>query len=211
MKTIDRPAGDEAIERERNRIKDESVQVTESNYRNYFLEACYAEAKIDGLVAEFGVWQGESLKRLAAMHKDTVHGFDSFEGLPEDCGAVKAGKFNEKGKVTFAVPGNVELHIGWFNETLPVFEYEGPAKLLHIDCDVYTSTVDILDRFERNIVPGTVLAFDELVTSWNGANEVSVAYDHHELKAWNEFVERTKIKYRYFSRTHMSQVGLVVT
>jgi macrocin-O-methyltransferase TylF-like protien len=38
-----------------------------------------------GLVCEFGVWRGDSLRRLAALFSErTIYGFDSFEGLPED-------------------------------------------------------------------------------------------------------------------------------
>ena len=51
----------------------------------------------DGLYCEFGVGSGTTIKHLASKTKHTIHGFDSFEGLPEDW---RTGY--EKG--TFAVP-----------------------------------------------------------------------------------------------------------
>lgn len=39
----------------------------------------------EGLVAEFGVFRGSTLRRIAeALPGRTVFGFDSFEGFPED-------------------------------------------------------------------------------------------------------------------------------
>src|ERR1051325_11486898 len=37
-----------------------------------------------GLYCELGVYKGETVNFIASKTKNTVHGFDSFEGLPED-------------------------------------------------------------------------------------------------------------------------------
>ena len=42
------------------------------------------QAKLNGLFLEFGVKKGETLREIAKMTHNTVHGFDSFQGLPED-------------------------------------------------------------------------------------------------------------------------------
>ena len=39
-----------------------------------------------GLWLEFGVYRGYSVNLIAGYTKNTVYGFDSFEGLPEDWG-----------------------------------------------------------------------------------------------------------------------------
>jgi hypothetical protein len=47
------------------------------------LEAAAGLAPAEGLVLEFGVATGDTLSRIAAK-RSPAHGFDSFEGLPED-------------------------------------------------------------------------------------------------------------------------------
>jgi hypothetical protein len=36
------------------------------------------------MVCEFGVWKGATINYIASKTPGPVHGFDSFEGLPED-------------------------------------------------------------------------------------------------------------------------------
>ena len=42
---------------------------------------------------------------------------------------------------------------------------QGPIRLLHIDCDLYSSTKDVFDQVYDRLVKGTVIIFDEY---WNG-------------------------------------------
>ncbi|MGH8120375.1 MAG: class I SAM-dependent methyltransferase, partial [Gammaproteobacteria bacterium] len=99
-------------------------------------------AGLKGLYLEFGVKKGKTIREIAAMTSNIVHGFDSFQGLPEDwAGTVLLkGRFNKRGKLP-KVPANVLLHSGWFNESLPVFkkQYQDPIAYMHIDCDLYSS------------------------------------------------------------------------
>ena len=82
-----------------------------------------SEAPAEGLMLECGVADGASLRHLAtAIGARHFHGFDSFEGLPENW----AGTFEHKGKFGRGgalpeVPANVALHKGWFEQTLPAF------------------------------------------------------------------------------------------
>ena len=48
------------------------------------LKAAIAQMEIQGLYCEFGVYRGETLNFIASLVPVEVHGFDSFEGLPED-------------------------------------------------------------------------------------------------------------------------------
>ena len=94
------------------------------------------------LVLEFGVFSGRSINHLAATVGDEhlVHGFDSFEGLPEfwrdgyAAGAFAVGELP-------IVARNVRLVKGWFDQTLQPFldENSGLVALVHIDCDLYSS------------------------------------------------------------------------
>ena len=108
------------------------------------------EAPAEGLMLECGVADGASLRHLAgSMNARQFHGFDSFEGLPE----AWSGTFEQKGKFGRGgtlpeVPSNVALHKGWFDQTLPAFlaAHADPIAFLHVDCDIYSSTVTVLQN-----------------------------------------------------------------
>ena len=71
-----------------------------------------------GHVIEFGVYQGHTISHLANMFPErTIHGFDTFEGLPEDWSHAKKGAFDMQGKLT-QVPKYVVLHKGLFDTSL---------------------------------------------------------------------------------------------
>ena len=76
----------------------------------------------------------------------------------------------DRGGALPAVPSNVELVAGWFEDTLPSFlqrpEIKGrPAAFVHVDGDLYSSAWTVLRELSAvgAIVPGTVLVFDELL------------------------------------------------
>jgi hypothetical protein len=159
----------------------------------------------EGLVCEFGVNEGGTVSFIGKRLKGRqVHGFDSFEGLPEDWSGNKmsAGYFNRQGKLP-KVPSNVTLHAGWFDKSLPRFveAHPGKAAFLHIDCDLYSSTVTIFETFADRIVPGTVLVFDEYFNYPN--------WQAHEHKAFREFVDRSGLSFRYVAYS-VQQVAVVV-
>jgi hypothetical protein len=148
--------------------------------------------EIEGLYLELGCKSGGSLREIALLTRATVHGFDSFEGLPEDwSGNVqRRGTFTTRGRRP-RVPANVELHAGWFEDSLPVFAaaHPGPIAFMHVDCDLYSSTATALAALGAGIVPGTVLVFDEYFNypSWQD----------HEYRAWQEFVAANAVAYDY--------------
>jgi hypothetical protein len=123
------------------------------------------DPKLNGMYCEFGVYQGESINYIASRVNHTiVHGFDSFEGNPEDWrpGFAK-GAFAIQGLPS--VRANVRLYKGWFKDSLPVFKKDHPEPLAfgHLDADLYVSTKDVFDALGDHIVPGTVLQFDEFL------------------------------------------------
>lgn len=63
-------------------------------------------ATVEGMMLEFGVSFGTSLKYIASMTDQPVHGFDSFEGLPEDWESIPADSFSTRGRLP-DVPPNV--------------------------------------------------------------------------------------------------------
>jgi hypothetical protein len=144
-----------------------------------------------GLYCEFGVFKGTSINYMAKKTTETFHGFDSFEGLPESWfGEYGEGAFDLKGVLPKVEP-NVILHKGWFNETLPPFleKYKAPLTLLHVDCDLYSSTKTIFDLMKDRIVNGTIIIFDEYFNF--------PFWQNHEFKAFKEFIAETGLKYDY--------------
>jgi hypothetical protein len=157
------------------------------------IDFALAETKIDGHYLEFGVYTGGTIRFMASrLRKRVIHGFDSFEGLPEAWGGFNLGRsaFNVSGKLP-RVPDNVRLHRGWFEESLPPWlqENSGPAAFVHVDCDLYSSTQTIFKLLADRIVPGTVILFDEYFNFPN--------WEKHEFKAFQEFVAKNGIKYTY--------------
>lgn len=122
-----------------------------------------------GLVLEFGVRRGTSLAAIAAVAGQEVHGFDSFEGLPEAWNGTVAGVLTT-GREMPAPAEGIHLHPGWFDDTLPAFlaAHPGPVRFANIDCDIYSSTRTVLTALADRIGPGTVLVFDEFIgnRSW---------------------------------------------
>lgn len=149
--------------------------------------------KFKGLICEFGVADGLSLNFIAEKSSDrVVYGFDSFEGISEDWHNLKAGYFKtDYTKLFFR--GNAKLYVGYFSETIPRFlnEISLPASFINIDCDLYYSTVDILEGMNDRIIPGTIIYFDELI-NYPG-------YEEGEYKALEEWVEKYKVKFRVLS------------
>jgi hypothetical protein len=155
------------------------------------LSRALGAAPATGVVAEFGVFHGLSLRRLARYVTSPVHGFDSFEGLPEDwkLGESK-GSYSTHGRIP-AMPAHVQLHRGWFEDTLPGFvaTQQQKLRLVHVDCDLYSSTRTVLEGLQPLFQAGTVLLFDEYL----GFED----FEQHEFRAWHEFVQSCGIKYEY--------------
>lgn len=153
--------------------------------------------------AEFGVWMGSSAEFYLSQLPDNVYLylFDSFEGLPEDWKFRDGTIFQPKGDYklenppTFTDP-RVKVIVGWFRDTLPKFarEHKSPLALLHIDCDLYSSTKEVLVSMNKLVVPNTILIFDDF---YNYGGE---GWKEHSYKAFQEFVSENSRDYEYLAR-----------
>jgi Macrocin-O-methyltransferase (TylF) len=174
-----------------------------SNYGGQLplLEAALAQCSVEGLVLEFGVYRGGTLSAMARGDPRVAHGFDSFAGLPEDWTHFqKKGRFSLEGGIPQFAEPNVELHVGLFADTLPGFlaSHPGPARFVHIDSDLYSSAVTVLEGLQQRIVAGTVILFDEYI-NYPG-------WEQDEFRAFQEFVARHRVAYEYigFASSHYS-------
>ncbi len=101
-----------------------------------------------------------------------VHLFDSFAGLPEvhmqkDKG-YKKGQFRSdldalRMKIeTLGLCHRIRIHPGWFNETVSKFLRTNPViSLLHVDCDLYTSTNDCFPALYPRVSTGGAVVMDD--------------------------------------------------
>jgi len=155
---------------------------------------------------EFGVCTGESLKWWVAntKHKDTqFYGFDTFEGLPESWGTYKKGDM--MANIPIIEDTRVNFIQGLFQETLPGFLIKNPIKngkrkIIHLDADLFSSTLFALTSLAPYLKKGDVLMFDE----FNVPN--------HEFYAFKCFCESYYVKTKLIGAVNnYYQVALLIT
>lgn len=166
-----------------------------------------AAAPQQGMVLEFGVRFGNTIRQIAGLvgPQQPVHGFDSFEGLPEVWHHEPKGSYTTQGEIP-EVPAHVTLHVGWFDDTLPKFleAHAGPVRLVNVDCDIYSSTKTVLDNLAPRMVAGSVLVFDEYIGNAHWRED--------EYKAFQEAVARYGWTYEYLCfSVYTKQVAVRLT
>lgn len=163
------------------------------NNREELWEYCIERVTKVGLFAEFGVYQANSLNKIAALvpKKIEIFGFDSFKGLSEDWHGTNMPKTFFKVDSLPKVKQNVTLIVGEFKDTLPKFlnTFKGNFSFIHFDCDTYESTKFVLTKIKSRIGKGTILIFDEYFGYPNWKNG--------EFKAFQELIKGSRLSYRY--------------
>jgi len=153
---------------------------------------------------------GETMRDL--MNMGNLHLFDSFDGLPDYSSQIDIDSYEIGGRDLWAnkmrfpdefvrelgspvdvhikdrlgdvLSGErIQIHRGFYSETLRQ-PLKAKAALVHVDCDLYQSTVEVLQRlYEMDVFQdGCVLMFDD----WN-CNKASPNYG--ERRAFREFLE----------------------
>jgi hypothetical protein len=140
------------------------------------------------LYVELGVARGEATRVWSKLlkHPSTVlHGFDSFEGLPEKwVDGWSKGAYNAAGKFPDIDDPRVHFFKGLFHETLPT--YKPPMRevaVVNMDADLYSSTILALRALKDLFTTGTYLYFDEF------------SIFGHEERAFREFVDETGLRF----------------
>lgn len=167
----------------------------------------------DGLWAEFGVKFGKSANIITKIKKEMFpdlknpyFGFDSFIGFPEDTEWGTKGTLTTDGVVP-EIDG-AYFYKGWFKDTIPEFNkaYSSPLAFLHVDCDIYSSTVEVLEGMKEKIVSGTVILFDDMLSYSQGSRKW--VGEEHEYKAFMEFVKKYNVDYQWLASVpNASQVA----
>ena len=159
------------------------------------LKAALDNAQLCGPVLEFGVFRGKSINYLAELlPNEVIYGFDSFEGFPNDGRPDWQQDFQLDDLP--AVAKNVTLVQGFFDVSLPAFLRENrafpPLRLLHIDCDLYSSTKLVFDNLSHLLQKGSVIVFDELLHYGR--------FRENEFLAFFEFLEERSLTFHWLVR-----------
>ena len=116
---------------------------------------------------EFGVANGGSFYWWLEhhQHQDSMfHGFDTFSGLPEDWGAFKKGDMNNGNEVLKTTDTRAHFYQGLFQQTLPGFLKtfnNDKQTVIHMDADLYSSTLFTLTSLAPYLKKGDIIFFDE--------------------------------------------------
>nr|WP_321407400.1 TylF/MycF/NovP-related O-methyltransferase [uncultured Carboxylicivirga sp.] len=165
-------------------LKEEKTDKDKIRFYSHWLQLKRIKDKnIEGDLAELGVYKGETAKLIHHMLTDRkLYLFDSFSGLPkqvirEDCdGTVRPQtvKFDNTTptEVTKYISGNgnIEIKEGVFPETTSGLE-DKQFAFVHIDADLYQSTIDALNFFYPRLNPEGCIIIHDYNHNWEGVKK----------------------------------------
>ena len=138
--------------------------------------------KVSGDYFEFGLWRGKTFSyahRMKRRHRFThmlMWGFDSFQGLPpvtpERDNIWETGEFSCSEDELIAIltrqripRADYTLVPGFYKDSLGDTAHRQlagrTAAVVYVDCDLYESTIQVLNFLPPYLVNGTVLCFDD--------------------------------------------------
>jgi hypothetical protein len=140
---------------------------------------------------EFGVASGIAFKWWVEKNKNPesrFYGFDVFTGLPEDFGVMKKYHYDTQGSTPKIDDTRLTFVKGLFQDSLPGFlaNYKSnQRKVIHMDADLYSSTLFVLTRLIPFLKENDIIIFDEF------------GVPTHEFKAFFEIVSAYKLNYEF--------------
>lgn len=173
-----------------------------SNEKLNNIKFCLQQIKhpLEGAIIEFGVYEGYSLSEMVLFCRNNeidrkFYGFDTFEGMPESQhiwskGDACSSYENTQSELLkkLGVVDNITLVKGNFKQSLTkeLQSLIAKAAFIHVDCDLYSSTVDVLSFCKPLIQEGTFIVFDEFFDEIGGP---------YEGRAWAEFIRDTGLTF----------------
>lgn len=155
----------------------------------------------DDWYLEFGVGKGRSLNILAQSEYANDRRWDGFDSFTNYRSEEDPMDDNSTAVQPPKMPANVNLHCGWFTETIPSFISQANSNasiaFMHIDCNLYRSAKTVFDLLHTYCRAGTVIQFDKLIGFPN--------YQQCEWQAWQEFLLRWPAGYTLLGSVFMGK------
>lgn len=129
-------------------------------------------AKISGDMAEVGVYKGGSAKIICEAEKSKIlHLFDTFEGLPEvsivDSKWFSRGQYRgtlDEVQVNLKEYRNIYFYPGFFPKTAENLKAK-KFSFVHLDVDIYESTLRSLEFFYQRMNRGGVIISHDYISA----------------------------------------------
>lgn len=142
--------------------------------------------RLQGDVAEFGVYRGGTTRQLSDLTGRTVWAFDTFEGIPGEDYAESddedvPGKFKSEYNMEemFGEYPRIVPVVGRFADTLLDFDEAVKFVLVYMDCDLKASTHQVLEWLPQHLVDGAAIVFDDYSSHKNVRAEVNEFGEKH--------------------------------
>ena len=151
-------------------------------------------------------YANDEINQISPRH---LYLFDSFQGFPEVdnpvdsasphltkgiwmAGMARGDSPQELGKrcAQHLEGRRIKIFCGWFKDTMPLLADDIRFALLHMDCDYYQSTFDVLlPLFQRELISdGATILFDDWYCN-NGSPEFG------QQRAWADVMRQCPQKY----------------
>lgn len=167
----------------------------------------------NGSIVECGTWRGGMSFAMTDLcpQIQEFHCFDSFQGLPQatDLDGETAQQLQRDGaliavnntasieeftqgleRLDAAVRKKVQVHKGWFEDTLSDFRPERPISVLRIDCDWYDSVLLVFEKLFDQVAPNGLILIDDYAT-WDGCSRAT--HDFLSQRKARERIQQTWI------------------
>ena len=179
--------------------KNVPVFIDRSKQWSYVYHEVLQDAPVDYL--EFGVYKGDSINEwslLSSSADSRFYGFDTFTGLPEhwfkDYGK---GAFDTGGKNPDILDIRVTFIKGTFQDTLGSFLNSFNRRnriVVHIDADLYSSTLFVLLSMHHYLKGGDIIMFDDFLDPLG------------EFMAFSNYSQAFKIKTKLISAVKFGEL-----
>jgi O-methyltransferase len=160
---------------------------------------------LDGPVdyLEFGVFEGMTIRWWVEHNphpESRFVGFDSFEGLPEAWGHAPIGTYSANGKIPDIADPRCSFVKGLFHDTLPSWLAGRDFSrriVLHLDADLYSSTLLVLGQMLPKLKKDDIIIFDEIMSYI------------HEYRALVDATSAYPIKFKVLAHTLVPDVFML--
>jgi O-methyltransferase len=146
------------------RCRRDAESLLTGNEAFFLYSLAKAQRGLEGAMAELGVYQGSSAQIICEAKEDcALYLFDTFSGLPEP-GEIET-RLLTRGQFSASLPAvqgllqaysNVCFHPGMFPQSAEGMDGVR-FSLVHLDADLYSSTLAGLEFFYPRMVPGGII------------------------------------------------------